>query len=62
MAAYLVVANQTLPGAELIDEDSLETLLEARPYARVIADEISGLEKEIEKIERAGLGPGEQLV
>src|SRR5206468_12211606 len=41
---------------ELIDEDSLETLLEARPHARVIADEISRLEKEIEKIEGAGLG------
>ena len=41
---------------ELIDEDSFEALLKARPHLRIIPDEISCLEQKVEKVESAGLG------
>ena len=41
---------------KLVDEQALEALLEAAAHLGIISNEVARLEKQIEKIERAGLG------
>src|SRR5262249_51204959 len=46
---------------ELVDKNSFEASLKARPNVRIVTQKISGLEEKIEKIERTGFGFGELI-